>query len=320
MDPAQLKAQYDQTQFLTDQISKLDRDLLKTQNHQTDTILNSQERTSYANENRANRNQQQIIDNVNDKSARIVSAVERTGGDAVLATERTASMLDTNQYRIAGQVDNSIYRTTGDINSNLFRTTAGLESSVGKVGSDSLAAIANAHNSLDTDIFRIGTNMDNSLYRAQSALQAGQAALGLESQKVTNELIGYIKSNADQSWKNFADLQRQGATDKYDMALNTTNQYAILAKQASDNLSSIQMEALKNKGDLAKQMAFEYSDLKNSIVSSESNIKDILRTQETDRLRDALRATEHKSLYFELKGHDHHGHHGRHGRHHGGHH
>jgi hypothetical protein len=42
MDPAQLKASYDQTQFLTDQISKLDRDLLKTQNQQTDTILNSQ--------------------------------------------------------------------------------------------------------------------------------------------------------------------------------------------------------------------------------------------------------------------------------------
>jgi hypothetical protein len=318
MDPAQLKASYDQTQFLTDQISKLDRDLLKTQNQQTDTILNSQERTNYANENRANRNQQQVIDNVNDKSARILSTVERAGGDAVLATERTASMLDTNQYRIAGQIDNSIYRTTGDINGNLYRTTAGLESSVGKVGSDALAAIASTHNSLDTDLFRVGSNIDNSLYRAQSAIQAGQAALGLESQKVTNELIGYIKSNADQSWKNFSDLQRQGATDKYDMALNTTNQYAILAKQASDNTASIQMEALKNKADLAKQMAFEYSDLKNSIVSSESNIKDVLRTQETDRLRDALRATEHKSLYFELKGHDHH--HGRHGRHHGGHH
>jgi hypothetical protein len=315
MDPAQLKASYDQTQFLTEQISKLDRDLLKTQNQQTDTILNSQERTSYANENRANRNQQQIIDNMNDKSARIVSAVERTGGDAVLATERTASMLDTNQYRIAGQMDNSIYRTTGDINSNIFRTAAGLENSISKSGSDTLAAIATTHNDLDTDLYRVANNMDNSVYRAQSAILQGQSQLGLETQKVTNELIGYIKSNADQSWKNFADLQRQGASDKYDLAIANNNQFALLSKQASDNLAVMQVEGLKNKADLSKQMAFEYSDLKTSIINSESNIKDILRSQETERLRDALRSTEHKSLYFELKN-DHHHHHRRRHHHH----
>jgi hypothetical protein len=315
MDPAQLKASYDQTQFLTEQISKLDRDLLKTQNQQTDTILNSQERTSYANENRANRNQQQIIDNMNDKSASIVSAVERTGGDAVLATERTASMLDTNQYRIAGQMDNSIYRTTGDINSNIFRTAAGLENSISKSGSDTLAAIATTHNDLDTDLYRVANNMDNSVYRAQSAILQGQSQLGLETQKVTNELIGYIKSNADQSWKNFADLQRQGASDKYDLAIANNNQFALLSKQASDNLAVMQVEGLKNKADLSKQMAFEYSDLKTSIINSESNIKDILRSQETERLRDALRSTEHKSLYFELKN-DHHHHHRRRHHHH----
>lgn len=316
MDPAQLKASYDQTQFLTEQISKLDRDLLKTQNQQTDTILTSQDRISLANENRANRNQQQVIDNMNDKAARLNAAVERTGADSVLATERTASMLDTNQYRIAGQMDNSIYRTTSDINNNLYRTTAGLNDTVNKSGSDTLAAIASTHNTLDSDLFRVASSIDNSIYRTQSALQAGQSQMELESQKSTNELISYIKSNADQSWKNFADMQVQHADTKFALATNNNAQFAVLAKQASDNLSAIQMEGLKNKADLAKQMSFEYSDLKNSIASSESNIKDILRTQETDRLRDALRATEHKSLYFELKGHDHHHHHrGRHHRH-----
>jgi len=75
------------------------------------------------------------------------------------------------------------------------------------------------------------------------------------------------------------------------------------------------MEALKNKSDLAKQMAFEYSSLKDKISDSESNIKEVLRTQESDRLRDVLRATENKSLYFELKNNHHH-HHGHRRRHH----
>lgn len=275
MDPAQLKASYDQTQFLTEQISKLDRDLLKTQNQQTDTILNSQERAGYANENRSNRNQQQIIDNMNDKSARILSTVERTGTDGVLATERTASMIDTNQYRIAGQMDNSIYRTTGDINANLYRTTAALDNNLSKVGSDTLQAVSAAHQSLDNDLYRVAGNIDNSLYRAQSAIQTGQAAMQLESQKSVNEIIGYMTRNNDLNWKHYADQQ---------------------------------VTALNNKDDLTKQMAFQYSDLKSSILTSESNIKDVLRTQESERLRDALRATEHKSLYFELKGHDHHHH------------
>lgn len=280
MDPAQLKASYDQTQFLTEQISKLDRDLLKTQNNQTDTILNSQERAGYANENRANRNQQQIIDNMNDKSARILSTVERTGGDAVLATERTASMLDTNQYRIAGQIDNSIYRTTSDINGNLYRTTAGLDNNISNSRSDTLQAISAAQQGLDNDLYRVSGNIDNSLYRAQTAIQNGQSALQLESQKSTNELIGYMTRNNDINWKHYADTQ---------------------------------VQALKSKEDLSKQMSFQYSDLKSSILTSESNIKDVLRTQEAERLRDALRATEHKSLYFELKN-DHHHHHRR--RHH----
>lgn len=296
MDPAQLKAQYDQTQFLTDQISKLDRDLLKTQNQQTDTILNSQERASYANENRANRNQQQIIDNVNDKAARITSTVERTGGDAVLATERTAAMLDTNQYRIAGQVDSSIYRTTSGLDANIYRTAAQTDQNIYRGNQDIRGRMAEQFSAVEDKI-----------YNTQ-----------LEGQKSTNELIAYLKTNNDHNWSNFGNLTKDIYQGKADTILSATNQYAILAKQASDNVASIQMEALKNKADLAKQMAFEYSDLKNSIVSSESSIKDILRSQETDRLRDALRATEHKSLYFELKG-DHH-HHRHHGRHHGGHH
>lgn len=281
MDPAQLKASYDQTQFLTEQISKLDRDLLKTQTHQTDTILNAQERSSYANENRANRNQQQIIDNMNDKSARILSTVERTGTDGVLATERTASMIDTNQYRIAGQMDNSIYRTTGDINANLYRTTASLDNNLSKVGSETLQAVAAAHNSLDNDLYRVAGQIDTSLYRAQSAIQDGQASIALEAQKSANELIGYMTRHNDINWKHYADQQ---------------------------------ITALNNKDDLTKQMAFQYTDLKSSILTSENNIKDVLRTQEAERLRDALRATEHKSLYFELKGHDHHHHHRRHRR------
>jgi hypothetical protein len=129
----------------------------------------------------------------------------------------------------------------------------------------------------------------------------------IEAQKNTNELIGYLTSSNDKNWSNFGNLTKDVYQGKAETILSNTNQYAILAKQASDNTAQIQIEALKNKGDLAKQMAFEYSSLKDKIADSEASIKCALSTQESDRLRDALRSTEHKSLYFELKDRHHHG-------------
>jgi hypothetical protein len=128
-------------------------------------------------------------------------------------------------------------------------------------------------------------------------------------------LIAYLKSNNDHNWSNFASITKDVYQGKSETILSNTNQYAILAKQAAENVAAVQMEALKNKADLSKQMAFEYSDLKDKIQTSESNIKEVLRTQESDRLRDVLRATENKSLYFELKNNHHH-HHGHRRRHH----
>jgi len=277
MDPAQLKASYDQTQYLSDMIGNVDKDLLKSQSYQnteglksqqqqTQNILDSQERAQYASESRTNRGFQAVIENIGDKAANLKESVLTGAKDNLAATERVGGSLDTTAYRIAGQHDQNIYRSTQAIQQGQ----------------------SEAMRQLETDI----------------------AQVQLESQKSTNELIGYLKLGGDQNWSNFANLTKDIYQTKADTILSTTNQYAILAKQASDNTAAIQIEAMRNKGDLAKQMAFEYSSLKDKISDSESNIKEVLRAQESDRLRDVLRATEHKSLYFELK--NHHGHHRRH--------
>lgn len=279
MDPAQLKASYDQTQYLSDMIGNVDKDLLKSQSYQnteglksqqqqTQNILDSQERAQYAGESRTNRGFQSVIENIADKSSNLKESVLTGAKDNLAATERVGGALDTTAYRIAGQHDQNIYRSTQAIQQGQ----------------------SEAMRQLETDI----------------------AQVQLESQKSTNELIGYLKLGGDQNWSNFANLTKDVYQGKADTILSTTNQYAILAKQASDNTAAIQIEAMRNKGDLAKQMAFEYSSLKDKIGDSESNIKEVLRAQESDRLRDVLRATEHKSLYFELKNNHHHHHRRRH--------
>ena len=281
MDPAQLKASYDQTQYLSDMIGKVDTDLLKSQSYQnteglksqfyqTKEILDTQERAQYANENRQNRNFNLLNDSIKSEG--------ESSRDA-------------------------IYRTSTHTNDNVSKGTA-----------DSLLTTERVGSTLNDNIYRTAMTIDEAVYRSQGATNDAVTAGRIEAQKNTNELIAYLKTNNDANWSNFGSLTKDIFQGKAETILSNTNQYAILAKQASDNTASIQLEALKTKADLAKQMAFQYSDLKDKISSSEASIKSVLSTQEADRLRDVIRATENKSLFFELKGHGHHGHHGR--RHH----
>ena len=290
MDPAQLKASYDQTQFLSDKIDGVDKNLFQSQNNQnieglksqykqTQAILDSQERAQYANENRQNRNFSLLSDSIKDQAAGVKEAVYTNSGitndyinkgssDNLLATERVGSAIDNNIYRVASGIDQSIYRGIQSVQQGQSEVMRQLEADIGQTQ--------------------------------------------LEGQKSTNELIGYLKLNGDQNWRNFVDISKDLLKTKADMSLQSASQYSNLMKQGSDNAAAIQIEALKNKGDLAKQMAFEYSSLKDKISESESSIKEVLRTQESDRLRDVLRSTEHKSLYFELKDRHHHRRHHRH--------
>lgn len=282
MDPSQLKASYDQMQFLSDKITNLDKDLFNTQNQQnveglksqhlqTQNILDTQERSQYANENRQNRNFQLLNDGIKGEGA---------------------SIKDT-----------------------MYRTSAITNDSVGKGSADNLLATERSTSRIDDNIYRTAMGTDEAIYRSQASVNDTVTLGRIESQKNTNELITYLKGITDNNWSNFANTVKDIYQGKAETILSSTNQYAILSKQASENTSAVQMEALKNKGDLAKQMAFEYSSLKDKIGDSESSIKEVLRAQESDRLRDVLRAAEHKSLYFELKNHHGHGH-GHRRRHH----
>lgn len=273
MDPSQLKASYDQMQFLSDKISGVDKDLLKSQNlqnveglksqyGQTQNILDSQERAQYANENRQNRNFSLLNDSIKGEGSDVKDAVYKTSAI-------------TNDYINKGSTDNLL--TTE-------RTAA----------------------HIDDNIYRVAQGTDQAIYRSQTAVNDTITQSRMETQRSTNELIGYLKSNSDQNWKNFIDISKDLLKSKGETSLQSSTQYANLMKSGSDNTAAIQIEALKNKADLAKQMAFEYTSLKDKIADSESNIKEVLRSQESDRLRDVLRATEHKSLYFELKNQHHH--------------
>lgn len=369
MDPTQLKAIYDQTQYLADNISKVDVDLLKSQAAQSHLLssehntinrdvlkgfdqtqienLKSQAAQNHmlSNEhNNINRDMLKGFDQTQIEYLKSQSAQNQYLGDNISRVDsdllksqayqnveslksgyaQTKEILDTQdraqyanenrQNRNFQLLNDGIKEQGSSVKDTVYRTSAITNDSVGKGAADNLLATERSTSRIDDNLYRTAMGTDQAIYRSQTAINDGISFTRMEAQKNTNELIGYLKTNNDQNWSRFADTSKNIYQGKAETILSGTNQYAILAKQASDNTAAIQLEALKNKGDLAKQMAFQYSDLKDKIACSEASIKTVLSTQEADRLRDVIRATENKSLFFELKGHGHHGHHGR--RHH----
>lgn len=307
VDTDLLKSQNSQTQYLKDSIKDVDVNVLKSQYQQTADILASQERNGFAAETRVNRLGQQIIDNVNDKAASGIASVERNGKDNLVTTERVAGKLDESIYRSTSQLDNNLYRTSAQTDNNIYRSASNTDSNIFRTAAQTDAAIYRGANEVEALI--------SSTQSQQTALMQDLASnQALQTQKTTNELLSVLKNNNDMNATRFTMLGKEVLDAKSDILNQSTNQYAILLKQASDNTAAIQIEALKNKGDLSKQMSFEYSMLKDKIANTETSLKDVMRTQEADRLRDMVRTTEHKSLYFELKDRPHHHHHRR--RHH----
>jgi hypothetical protein len=234
--------------------------------------------------------------------------------DILDVQDRAQYANENRQNRNFNLLNDNIKDQGSSVRDTVYRTSAALGDSVVKGTSDNLLATERVASHIDDNVYRTAMATDQSIYRSQTSVNDAISFGRIEAQKNTNELIGYLNSVSDKNWSNFANVSKDMYQGKAETILSSTNQYATLAKQASDNTAQIQIEAFKNKGDLAKQMAFEYSDLKDKIAASEANIKTVLSCQEADRLRDVIRATENKSLFFELRGNHHH-HHG-HRRHH----
>jgi hypothetical protein len=359
MDPAQLKASYDQTQYLlqsqaaqthtlSNDHNNINRDILKGFDQTQIENLKSQAAQNHMLSNEHNNINRDILkgfDQTQIENLKSQAAQNKYLGDNLAKLDsdllksqayqnveslksgyaQTKEILDTQdraqyanenrQNRNFNLLNDSIKDQGASSRDTIYRTSAALNDSVGKGATDNLLATERVAAHIDDNVYRTAMATDQSIYRSQTAVNDAISFARIEAQKNTNELIGYLNSNSDKNWSNFANVTKDIYQGKAETILSSTNQYAILAKQASDNTASIQIEALKNKGDLAKQMAFEYSSLKDKIADSEASIKCALSTQETERLRDALRSTEHKSLYFELKDR-HHGHHGRRRHHH----
>lgn len=72
-----------------------------------------------------------------------------------------------------------------------------------------------------------------------------------------------------------------------------------LELQSANNLAAIQLEAAKNKSDLYSAFAECCCEIKEKVGTSEASVKDLINSNENNRLRDSLQAAETRNLVLQ---------------------
>ena len=220
------------------------------------------------------------------------------------------------------------HRNTQHILTDIHNTASRNLAATERRGSEAVSAVQQATGLLDTDIYRVANQIDNNtyrtahdindnVYRTQAEIARTSSILALETQKVTNEILGRMTDDYRVISSDLSKITSDIQSSKGDVLLQQANIYGNLSRQFAEQTAHIEVESLKNRACIEKNMADYHGDLKSNLVASEMNIKELIKGTEAERIRDKLRETENKSLFFELKdSHGHHGHHGGHRHHH----
>jgi len=202
------------------------------------------------------------------------------------AERNLTSLVTSNGYRIQdAEARISNIAVTQGLNNN---------NAIVKVGDDTRNAITNS-----TDVVR--TMIDAKADWLFGSLQDARVDLRDTTERYASEL-------RSQSDRNFMDLRN--ANDRTservlsvgrDLALEMARSEERVIKQQLVDTSAIQNEALKNKNELAREVAETACAIKEKIVNSANETNSLIRKLDEERLRFALSEEKTKSLILGLK-------------------
>lgn len=261
------------------QINKVNEDFLKSQCLQTSDIQASEERKSLADENRQHRNVQHILD-----------SIDRTGSVNLTATERNGSAILTSTERNGSANIAATQKLGTDLGIQAERLQNETALSFGQIG-ESVHHVEIAGVKHTGDILREINKSENVLGR-----QAGDYFA-----KSQQDLVRVENSLGRLADSHFSSLQNQASVNSGKLAYDIAKVEAKLELQAANNTAAIQLETLKSKGDIMDKMADCCCEIKERVDASGSSIKDLIRSTDSERLRDALQAAETRNLVNESR-------------------
>lgn len=137
------------------------------------------------------------------------------------------------------------------------------------------------------------------------------ANLSVQNERLTNEIVTLLgahhatvlESLHDQdvsSARDFGSLQLQAANNTCKLEGAIKDSTCKLELQAANNFASVQLEAMRNKTEIMQKMTECCCEIKERISASDASVKELIKSVETERIRNALQAAETKNIILEM--------------------
>jgi hypothetical protein len=144
----------------------------------------------------------------------------------------------------------------------------------------------------------------------KDAVLASAGALGIQTEKVTNELVTLIDSTQRDSKNQLRQFAIDTVRDFSQVQRDQSHFERNITSKLDNNLGQIQLQAANNKSDLLQYQATQFAALqlqasnnKTDVLQKISDccceIKQLVGSSETSRLRDALYAADTKNTVLQ---------------------
>jgi hypothetical protein len=274
-----------------------------------------------------NQNAQHVLGTVTDRAMQnlgaingaqeiLGNAIDRSGTANLMATANSV----TEQHRLMNENTLNFKEVTsrfGDLDYKLATSTAGISSNIqateGRLfkeythGIQGLTRDAFQNELRSTDNF---AKLTGDVYKAEQMTQKQGVDLYVQSANKAGEyfnrtqadILHTQKQNVELSGKMQMDLYKvenslgRLADNHFERTQHSINESkAALQLQAAQNAATIQIEALKNKGELEKSMAECCCEIKTKIGDSTSALKDLINHTSNSDIRQHLSRYETKT-------------------------
>lgn len=193
-----------------------------------------------------------------------INAIHALSDDLLRASfERTSELLSAGERRGYAQEFRNA-RDTNFLSDAIHRTENHLQDAINGNGSLNLAATE----------------------RNADRIRETTAAIGLQNERLTNELFNTLASHDRQVSNLFYSTTRDAARDYGSIMTELARIGCKVEKEAAD----IKIQAASNKGDLIQAMAQCCCEIKEKVGSSASATQALVQSTDNGRLRDALYA------------------------------
>jgi hypothetical protein len=154
--------------------------------------------------------------------------------------------------------------------------------------------------------------------RVADTLRDATGLLGTQAERLMNEnqvmhasndrhLSGLIDNHHYQNGRDYGHIMREFCKvegrltrDILHSRADAADRFCKLELQAANNFGAIQLEAMRNRTDILQKLEECCCEVKERVSTSEANVKDLIKTVDAERLRDALKTAETKNLIFEF--------------------